>query len=114
MINLTEKEVNAEIAIREVNPLDCAKLQELANLYIVRDHMGATSPRSYDAGYSMETAPMLPPPDTAGEYGRSDFLRAIAGKDLKKLWIIMDELMDSFQAVNQKVYISTMRKIESL
>lgn len=114
MINLTEKEVNAEIAIREVNPLDCVKLQELANLYIVRDHMTTASPRSRDTGYSMETAPVLPPPETAGEYGRSDFLRAIAGKDLKKLWVIMDELMDSFQAVNQKVYNNTMQKIESI
>ncbi len=112
MMNLTEKEVSAEIAIREANPLNRASLNDLAALYIVRDHMDGSQPR-YDAGYSRAAEP-LPPPETAGEYGRSDFLRAIAGKDLERLWLIVDELMDSLQAVNEKVYNGVMRKINSI
>ncbi len=67
----------------------------------------------YDAGYSMAAEP-LPPPETAGEYGRSDFLQAIARKDLERLWLVMDELMDTLQAVNTKVYNGVMRKINSI
>lgn len=111
-MSLTEKEVNAEIAIREANALNRASLNDLAALYIVRDHMDGIQPR-YDAGYSRAAEP-LPPPDTAGEYGRSDFLRAIAGKDLERLWLIVDELMDTLQAVNTKVYNGVMRKINSI
>ena len=112
MMNLTEKEVNAEIAIREASPLNRTSLNDLAALYIVRDHMDGIQPR-YDAGYSRAAEP-LPPPDTAGEYGGSDFLRAIAGKELRRLWVVMDELMDTLQAVNTKVYNGVMRKINSI
>lgn len=112
MMNLTEKEVSAEIAIREANPLNRASLNDLAALYIVRDHMDGIQSR-YDTGYSREAEP-LSPLDTAGEYGRSDFLQAIAGKDLERLWMVIDELMDTLQAVNTKVYNGVMRKINSI
>lgn len=52
--------------------------------------------------------------ETLGEYGDSDFLRAVAGKDPAKAWAVMDELMDTLLTVNSKVYNSVMAKLSIL
>ena len=49
-----------------------------------------------------------------GDYGDSDFLRAIVGRDPERAWSVMDELMDSLKIVNERVYNSVMRKIGQL
>lgn len=112
MMNLTEKEVAAEIAIREASALNRQSLQELAGLYIVQDHLFG-QPQPYAGGYS-QALPPQPTGGYAGEYGESDFLRAIAGKDLEALWSVMDELMDTLSVVNQKAYNSVMRKVTQI
>lgn len=112
MMNLNEKEVNAEIALREASGLNRTSLQELANLYVVRDHL-LNQYQPYDMAYSQAPAPQYTE-EIAGEYGGSDFLQAIAGKDLAALWDVMDELMDTLHVVNAKVYDSVMRKIRQV
>ena len=49
--------------------------------------------------------------ESVGEYGESDFLQAVKGKDPAAVWAIMDELMDTLKMVNERVYNSFMRKI---
>ena len=49
-----------------------------------------------------------------GEYGDTDFLRAVAGKNPAKAWAVVDELMDTLRIVNERVYNSVMRKIQAL
>lgn len=49
--------------------------------------------------------------ESVGNYGSSDFLMAIQGKDPGTVWRVMDELMDTLKMVNERVYNSTMRKI---
>lgn len=111
-MNLTEKEVAAEIAIREVSALNRQSLQELANLYVVQDHLFDRY-QSYEPAYSQ--APVSRSTDGyAGEYGESDFLKAIVGKDLNSLWNVMDELMDTIHVVNSKVYDSVIRKVKQI
>ena len=51
-------------------------------------------------------------PATVGEYGDSEFLLAVAGKDPAKAWTVIDELMDTLAMVNSKVYNSVMQKIK--
>lgn len=63
--------------------------------------------------YSQAPAPQYTE-EIAGEYGKSDLLQAIAGKDLAALWDVMDELMDTLHVVNAKVYDSVMRKIRQV
>lgn len=112
MMNLNEREVNAEIALREASGLNRTSLQELANLYVVRDHLLAQY-QDYEQAYSQAPAPQSAG-GYAGEYGESDFLQAIAGKDLPALWEIMDELMDTLRVVKVKVYDSVMQKISQI
>lgn len=112
MMGLNEREVAAEIAIREASDLDRTSLNDLANLYIVRDHLfgpKTREPEPYEMAYSMAAASE----STIGNYGDSDFLRAIEGTDPERTWQIINELMDTLQVVNAKVYNSVMRKISN-
>ena len=91
----------------------------LAACYIIQDHF---SPRELFGNseqlpvYSFAPPPAETPqitaaPETVGEYGSSDFLRAVAGKDPAAVWKVVDELMDDLAVINPRVYASVMRKI---
>ncbi len=80
----------------------------LSALYIVRAHMCGE-----DAGATVK-APQPFSGETAGLYGGSDFLHAVAGKDMAAVWGVMDELMETLQAVNHRAYSSVMQKLHSL
>lgn len=82
----------------------CAKL---ADLYAVREHM--VSP-----GYETAASYSAKPSDVVGEYGNSDFLLAISGKDGCSAWGVMDDLMDTLRVVNPKVYARVLKKINSI
>ena len=48
------------------------------------------------------------------QYGGSDFLAAVSGKDQAAAWKVMDELMETLQVVNRRAYDSVMRKLDRL
>lgn len=80
----------------------------LAALYTCRNEMlGLTAPQPQAAAYS-EAAPVSGRLD---QYGDSDFLRAVRGKDPAAAWTVMDELMDTLRVVNARAYESVMRKM---
>lgn len=84
----------------------------LAALYTCRNEMmGLSSPQPQIAAYSEAAGPTA---DRLGQYGDSDFLRAVAGKNPAEAWIVIDELMETLQVINQRIYDSTMRKMERL
>lgn len=60
---------------------------------------------------STETLPRYSGADTVGDYGESDFLHAVQGKDPAAMWAVMDELMETLKMVNPRVYDGVMRKI---
>lgn len=82
----------------------------LSALYTVRDHMGGLD-RSVEvaSGYSQAAAPNL-----LSQYGDSEFLQALQGKDSAAVCAVMDELMETLQIVEPRVYHSVMRKIMNL
>lgn len=83
----------------------------LAALHICRDHMlDQPEPQPQIVAYS-EAEPIL---ETLSQYGDSDFLRAVAGKDPGAAWGVMDELMETLQVVNRRAYDSVMRKLDKL
>lgn len=88
----------------------------LAACYILQDHLFANASKM--SAYSYAAPPELPEPysrqsgeTTVGDYGDSEFLRAVAGRDPAVVWPIMDELMDTLKMVNERVYNCVMRKI---
>lgn len=97
----------------------------LAACYIIQDHCFRDVTKTFDEpaeiseqlpAYSFappptETLQTTAAPETIGEYGSSDFLQAVAGKDPATCWGVIDELMDDLSVINPRVYASVMRKI---
>lgn len=80
----------------------------LSSLYSIRDKMQGAAPTAHEpSAYSTIPEPL-------GQYGSSEFLQAIDGKDSAAAWGVMDELMETLQAVNPRVYASVMRKVQNL
>ena len=49
-----------------------------------------------------------------GRYGDSEFLDAVDGKPVENVMLVMNELMDSMQVLQPRIYDSVMRKIMNL
>lgn len=112
---LDKAEIRAAIAKLEFDEPSYSNYAKLANLYVIRDKM--QEEERGDGGryvdyYSGAPSPVTAEPATVGEYGDSEFLLAVAGKDPAKAWTVVDELMDTLAMVNSKVYNSVMQKIK--
>ena len=104
-----EQELKLWIARLETEESSWPNYQKLAALYIIQSHnRPETISTPEPVAYSFAAAPVV------AEYGDSDFLRAVSGKDQSGAWAIMDELMDTLQVVKSRVYNNVMRKIEAL
>lgn len=109
---LDRQEIDLEIAKWEYLESSYDNYAKLAALYTIRDHMTQSKPEpvTYDLGYSSA------PADTAlvQADGDSEFISAISGRDQSAVWEIMDDLMDTLQVANPRVYNGVMRKIRAL
>lgn len=50
--------------------------------------------------------------DVIGEYGESDFLQAVAGKDPAAVWKIVDELMETLKLINKHLYDGVLNRLQ--
>ena len=103
MINLDE--VNGEIAKLEAQPATYVTIERLAWLYIVRDHITLSTAREIVSETNTGVIP---------EAGTSDFLMACAGKPIASIMQIMDELMDTTQVLQPRIYNSVLKKVQNL
>ena len=92
----------------------------LASCYILQDHI-CPEAKPEVAAYSFaaeppETQRIYSGADTEsiGDFGDSDFLQTIRGKDPASVWAIMDDLMDTLRVSNKRVYDRIMREIRQL
>lgn len=86
--------------------------ERLAAIYTVLDHLypDSQSECSFDRGYSGAVAE--PKAESkVGDYGDTEFLKAINDQDSADMWLLMDELMSTLLVVNPRLYDSVMRKI---
>lgn len=107
---IKRKELNADLATLEVgamNPANYEKLMVLKLLRLIDDaeryaEEEKAPPRRKNrrAVYSSAAS--------------SEFTAAIAGKDMDEVIQIMDELMETLKAVNERAYADVMRKINAL
>ena len=114
---LDKAEIRAAIAKLEFDESSYSNYAKLASLYVIRDKMQEEERGDggrYVGYYSGAPAPVTAEPATVGEYGDSEFLLAVAGKDPEKAWSVVDELMDTLAMVNSKVYNSVMQKIKRI
>lgn len=112
---IDENELRLWISRLETEESSWNNYEKLAALYIIQNQQ-KKMPESTAAPvmYSAAAAPSVAASTDVGEYGDTDFLRAVAGKDPAKAWIVVDELMDTLRIVNERVYNSVMRKIQAL
>lgn len=86
---------------------------KLAAFYTILDHMEETQNTNYKA----EAQPIVrysyaEPPESVVQYdGDSEFARTISGKQQSDVWPVMDELMLTIQAMNERLYNGVMRKL---
>ena len=52
--------------------------------------------------------------DAIGDYGESEFLQIVSGKNAGGVWEVIDELMTTIEITNPRLYNGVMRKIERL
>lgn len=106
------KEIEWAISELEQEESSFPVYAKLANLYTVRNELiGLSAPQPQISAYSETGIPVSEP---LGQYGDSDFLRTVAGIPASDAWAVMDELMETLQAVNPRVYASIMRKLHVL
>lgn len=112
---IDENELRLWISRLETEESSWNNYEKLAALYIIQNQQ-KKMPESTAASvmYSAAAAPSVMASADVEEYGDTDFLRAVAGKDPAKAWIVVDELMDTLRIVNERVYNSVMRKIQAL
>lgn len=109
-------EINRAIAELEAGKTTSTSCAKLADLYAIRDHAeGQAAPRMWAyPEYSLAAAPDSVQPSRAGRYGDSEFLSAVAGKDLTAAWKVVDGVMETLRVVNPRVYDSVLRKMRQI
>ena len=99
---IDEQELSLWIKRLEAEPSSWKNYERLSILYAIRSQLREPVMESR----MVEANSAVPAPD-------SDFLRAVSNVDPARAWEVMDELMDSLKVVNERVYNSVMRKLES-
>ena len=110
---LDPKEIDIEIARLEYGESSYPAYAKLATLYTIKNQMNRAEEKQQEPrqAYSLAAAPE---PAYTGRYGDSEFLREIDGRDQEEVFHIMDDLMDTLQVANPRVYNGVMRKIRAL
>lgn len=106
---ITDKDLQEAIAkcLGKVDPFpDDAIL--LAACYTIQEHN-----RYPEHSFASAETPIIDNGGVAtiGNYGDSEFLSAVRGKDPAVVWPIINELMDTLSVVNPRVYDGVMRQI---
>ena len=110
---LDPKEIDLEIARLEYGESSYPAYQKLANLYTIRNQMNRTEQKQPEPVQTYSLA-AVPKPTYTARYGDSEFLREIEGRGQEDVFHIMDDLMDTLQVANPRVYNGVMRKIRAL
>ena len=91
---------------RDPNRNDCMML---AAFYILQDHLYP------ERGYSnAEPLDIVTREDTLGDYGDSDFLRAIRGKNPADVWLLVDDLVETVRLIQPRVYNGLMNALDGM
>lgn len=103
---ITERDLNEAIAECQgvVRPTSNVCLK-LASYLTIKDHMFGDGHK--EDGYSMETRDT----DFINYYGHSEFAERINGRNFQEVLPIIDELMETLQIVNPRLYNSVMDKL---
>ena len=109
---VTRQELDEAIRECEAAPASYAVCQKLATLYTVRDYLYGTGETRSASGADM---PEIRRETVIGDYGDSEFLRVVAGRDADMVWAVLDELMeDTLRVIHPRLYDGVMRRLERI
>ena len=103
------EQITGEISALEEEKPTHVIMQKLANLYIVRDHMGIG--RNQEQDIITATVREINPASLSSD---TDFAKAIDGMDIREVLEVMDELMETLQTIQPRLYDGVMRKLNSM
>ena len=110
------EEIDRAIKEHENGANTYANCERLACLYIIRDHMkeGLQDKTAEHQEHTKEPYKLNTPPDHIKYEENSGFLKAINGKDTKKVISVMDELMEALRIIQPRMYEAVLIKIKDL
>ena len=99
---LDKKELEKAIQECEDAPVSFDNAHKLATLYNL-----------YDRQYS-EKIPITETyiEEVIGYYGNTDFYKLIDGKQAESVWQVMNELMETLEVINPRLYEAVLRKLK--
>lgn len=77
------------------------------------EFMDKSEERPQIAAYSQASS-HVPVAEPLEQYGDSDFLMAVAGKDPAAAWAVIDEHMEALRIINRRAYDGIMRKLSQI
>ena len=102
---VAERELIQAIEECEQDPITYNNIEKLANLYTVYGHLYGSKAHSYESRETVE--------NTIGEYGDSEFLLLVRGKNANSVWSILDELLEVLKVTNPRLYDGVLRKLDN-
>ena len=100
----SKRELLAAIDELEASPATYQNAEKLATFYSLYDHLYVEK----EPMNRIESVREV----TIDRYGDSEFLEAITDKNPEDIWMVMDELMSTLQALNPRLYQATMDRIK--
>lgn len=98
---LSERELLNAIDKLEQSCSTFQSCEKLATFYTLYDHLYGNTPQ---VTTSRETV--------IGNYGNTEFLKLVDGKNAEQVWSVIDELMQTIMILDSKLYKSVIRRIE--
>lgn len=80
----------------------------LASFLTIKDHM---FPQAEEPKYSYDAEPRTVSADVIGYVSESEFGKAVNGKNVEDIMVLMDEVMSVVQVINPKLYNSILERI---
>lgn len=80
--------------------------EKLATFYCLYDHLFGDNRPAPAAQTAQEV--------TIGRHGGSDFLQAVAGRQAEDVWPVLDELMESVNAFQPRLYEAVLQRLRTL
>ena len=88
----------------EASPATYQNAEKLATFYTLFDHLYIQKEPLQRIESTREV--------TIDRYGDSDFLTAITDRKADDIWMVMDELMQTIQVLNPRLYQATLDRIK--
>lgn len=89
----------------EATPATFQNCQKLATFYLLYDHLYGNK--------STEASP-VERLSLVGNYGDSDFLQIISGAEADKVFLILDEMMQTVKVLQPRLYEATLTMLQEI